>query len=62
MEYQKNKLMLNEIRALISWLNLGLVLIYMLKAYHKKCALILLRKYMFNSLLGLFFWKECTFH
>ena len=39
----------------------GLVLIYMLKVYHKKSSSILLRKYMFNSLLTFFFWKVCPF-
>ena len=38
----------------------GLVLISILKVYSKKSSSILLRKYMFNSLLALFFWKACT--
>ena len=33
----------------------GLVLIYVLMLYRKKFSLILLRKYMFNSLLAFFF-------
>ena len=38
-----------------------LVLIYILKVYHKKSSFILLRKNMFNSLLAFCFWKACTF-
>ena len=38
-----------------------LVLISILKVYHKKSSLILLRKNMFNSLLAFCFWKACTF-
>ena len=38
-----------------------MVLVCILKVYGKKSSSILLRKNIFNSLLGFFFWKACTF-
>ena len=64
MKYKKNKLRLNEIflgmRGFHFLVKFGLVLISILKVYSKKSSSILLRKYMFNSLLAFFFWKACT--
>ena len=64
MKYKKNKLRLNEMflgmRGFHFLVKFGLVLISILKVYSKKSSSILLRKYMFNSLLAFFFWKACT--
>ena len=47
-------------QGLYFFVKFGLVLIYTLKAYHKKSSSILLRKNMFNSWLPFFFWKACV--
>ena len=62
MKYKKNKLKLNEIASMIQGfyflIKFGLVLIYILKACHKKSSSILLRQNMFNPITCIFLLKS----